>query len=201
MNELMAGKTPVGAPFALPDGRGRLRKLEEFRGRLVLLYFGYTQCPDVCPTDLVAIGSALKILGPQAEGIQPVFITLDPARDTPQVLREYAPAFHPSFVALRGTEAETLRIARSYKVFYEKVPDGKGGYAIDHAAVTFLLDREGNLLYEMFDQDWHLVLAAYNGGQGNLDRGVMYPETRHYVDRVLELRGIYRKAYPSELGQ
>jgi len=146
MNELMAGKTPVGAPFALHDARGRLRKLEDFRGRLVLLYFGYTQCPDVCPTDLVAIGSALKMLGPQAEGIQPVFITLDPARDTPQVLREYAPAFHPSFVALRGTEAETLRIARSYKLFYEKVPDGKGGYAIDHAAVTFLLDREGNYL-------------------------------------------------------
>jgi len=143
MNELMTGKAPVGAPFALPDARGRLRKLEEFRGRLVLLYFGYTHCPDVCPTDLVAIGSALKMLGPQAADIQPVFITLDPARDTPQVLREYAPAFHPNFVALRGTEAETQRIARSYKVFYEKVPDGRGSYAIDHAAFTFLLDRDG----------------------------------------------------------
>ena len=143
MNELMSGKTPVGAPFALRDPAGKVRKLDEFRGRLVLLYFGYTHCPDVCPTDLVAIASALNELGPQAADIQPVFITLDPARDTPAVLREYAPAFHPSFVALRGSEAETKRIATSYKVFYEKVPDGNGGYAIDHAALTFLLDRQG----------------------------------------------------------
>ena len=143
MNELMSGKTPVGAPFALPDASGKLRKLDEFRGRLVLLYFGYTRCPDVCPTDLVAIASALNALGAQAAQIQPLFITLDPVRDTPAVLVEYAAAFHPSFVALRGTEAETQRIARSYKVFYEKVPDRNGGYAIDHAAFTFLLDRDG----------------------------------------------------------
>jgi protein SCO1/2 len=144
MNELMSGKTPVGAPFALPDATGKLRRLDDFRGRLVLLYFGYTHCPDVCPTDLVAIASALKALGPRAAAhIQPIFITLDPARDTPQVLREYAAAFHPSFIALRGGQPETRRIARSYKLFYEKVPDGHGGYAIDHAAFTFLLDRAG----------------------------------------------------------
>ena len=143
MNELMSGKAPVGAPFALRDPAGKVRKLDEFRGRLVLLYFGYTHCPDVCPTDLVAIASALNELGPQAAEIQPVFITLDPARDTPAVLREYAAAFHPRFVALRGGDAETKRIATSYKVFYEKVPDGNGGYAIDHAALTFLLDRQG----------------------------------------------------------
>ena len=143
MNELMSGKTPVGAPFALRDPAGKLRKLDEFRGRLVLLYFGYTHCPDVCPTDLVAIASALNQLGSRAADIQPVFITLDPARDTPAMLREYASAFHPRFVALRGSDAETKRIATSYKVFYEKVPDGNGGYAIDHAALTFLLDRQG----------------------------------------------------------
>jgi protein SCO1/2 len=143
MNELMSGKTPVGAPFALRDATGKLRRLEEFQGRLVLLYFGYTHCPDVCPTDLVAIGSALNALGAQAAQIQPLFVTLDPVRDTPAVLGEYAAAFHPSFIALRGTESETRRIATSYKVFYEKVPDGKGSYAIDHAAFTFLLDRGG----------------------------------------------------------
>jgi len=143
MNELMSGRTPVGSAFALPDASGKLRSLVEFRGRLVLLYFGYTYCPDVCPTDLVAIGGALRLLGDKAAGVQPLFVTLDPARDTPQVLREYAAAFHPSFVALRGSEAETRQIARGYKVFYEKVDDGKGSYLIDHAAFTFLLDRNG----------------------------------------------------------
>jgi protein SCO1/2 len=143
MNELMSGKASVGAPFALPDARGRARSLDEFRGRLVLLYFGFAQCPDVCPTDLAAIGGALRLLGERAPEVQPLFVTLDPARDTPEVLAEYAGAFHPSLIALRGTEADTRRIATSYKVFYEKVPDGKGGYFIDHAAFTFLLDRSG----------------------------------------------------------
>jgi protein SCO1/2 len=143
MNELMSGKAAVGAPFALPDASGRARSLDEFRGRLVLLYFGFAQCPDVCPTDLAAIGGALRLLGERAPEVQPLFVTLDPARDTAEVLAEYAGAFHPSMIALRGTEADTRRIATSYKVFYEKVPDGKGGYFIDHAAFTFLLDRTG----------------------------------------------------------
>jgi len=143
MNELMSGRAPVGSAFALPDADGKRRSLAEFRGRLVLLYFGYAYCPDVCPTDLAAIGGALRLLGDKAAEVQPLFVTLDPARDTPQVLREYAAAFHPSFIALRGSDADTLSLARSYKVFYEKVPDGKGGYAIDHAAFTFLLDRNG----------------------------------------------------------
>lgn len=146
MNELMSGRAPVGGAFALPDAAGKLRSLAEFRGRLVLLYFGYAYCPDVCPTDLAAIGGALRLLGEKAADVQPLFVTLDPARDTPQVLREYAPAFHPSFIALRGSDADTLSVARSYKVFYEKVPDGKGGYDIDHAAFTFLLDRNGNYI-------------------------------------------------------
>ena len=143
MNELMSGKAAVGGPFALPDASGRLRSLEEFRGRVVLLYFGYTHCPDVCPTDLAAIAGALRLLGPQAAAVQPLFVTLDPARDTPALLAQYAAAFHPAFVALRGGEAETRRIARNYKVAYERVRDGNGGYAIDHAAFTFLLDRAG----------------------------------------------------------
>jgi protein SCO1/2 len=143
MNELMSGRANVGGAFTLPDAAGRLRSLDEFRGRLVLLYFGYAYCPDVCPTDLAAIGGALRLLGDRAAQVQPLFVTLDPARDAPQVLREYAAAFHPSFIALRGSEADTLRLARSYKVFYEKVDDGKGGYLIDHVALTFLLDRNG----------------------------------------------------------
>ena len=93
------------------------------------------------------IGEALRLLGPRAEEVQPLFVTLDPSRDTPAVLREYAAAFHPRLIALRGSEEETRRVAASYKVFYEKVPSGKGGgYSIDHMAFTFVLDRRGNYL-------------------------------------------------------
>lgn len=145
MNELMSGKAEVGGPFELADPWGRRRSLADFRGKLVLLYFGFASCPDVCPTDLAVIGDALRLLGAQAEAVQPVFVTLDPERDTPEVLREYVAAFHPRFIALRGSEAQTRQVATSYKVFYEKVPQGKG-YAIDHMAFTFVLDRHGRYL-------------------------------------------------------
>ena len=141
----MSGKHPVGGPFTLADPAGAARSLAEFRGKLVLLYFGYTQCPDVCPTDLARIGAMLRALGAEEEAVQPLFVTLDPQRDTPQLLREYATAFHPRFIALRGSEEDTRRIATSYKVFYEKVPRSEG-YFIDHTAFTFLIDREGRYL-------------------------------------------------------
>jgi cytochrome oxidase Cu insertion factor (SCO1/SenC/PrrC family) len=143
MGELMSGKTAVGGPFTLADPSGAPRSLADFRGKIMLLYFGYAGCPDVCPTDLARIGETLKLLGAEEKSVQALFITLDPERDTPAVLREYAAAFHPRLVALRGGESETRRIATSYKVFYEKVPQPGGGYFIDHAAFTFLLDREG----------------------------------------------------------
>lgn len=144
MNELMSGRHPVGGPFTLRDADGRRVALADFRGRVVLLYFGYARCPDVCPTDLAVIGEALRALGTRADAVQPVFVTLDPRRDRPGVMREYAAAFHPRFVALTGTEAEVRRVATAYKVFFEKVPlPGTNTYTIDHAAFTFLLDREG----------------------------------------------------------
>ena len=142
MNDLMSGKSPVGGPFTLADASGAPRSLAEFRGKLVLLYFGYVSCPDVCPTDLARIAAMLNSLGAEGEAVQPLFVTLDPVRDTPGVIKEYAAAFHPRLLALRGSEEETRRIATSYKVFYEKVPQG-GSYFIDHAAFTFLIDREG----------------------------------------------------------
>jgi cytochrome oxidase Cu insertion factor (SCO1/SenC/PrrC family) len=147
MNELMSGKSPVGGPFTLRDADGRPVRLADFRGRLVLLYFGYAGCADVCPTDLVEIAKLLALLGPQAPQVQPIFVTLDPARDTAAVIRAYASAFHPGIVALRGTEAQTRQVALAYKVFYERValPAGKG-YTIDHTAFTYLLDREGRYL-------------------------------------------------------
>jgi protein SCO1/2 len=144
MNELMTGKNPVGGPFTLTDQYGKTRTLGDFRGSVVLLYFGYTSCPDVCPTDLAAIGAMLRSLGPRGEAVQPLFVTLDPERDTPGVLREYVAAFHPRFVALRGSDEATRKVALSYKVFYEKVrPPQAGMYFIDHAAFTFLIDRTG----------------------------------------------------------
>jgi protein SCO1/2 len=144
MNELMSGKTPVGGPFTLTDTQGHPRSLADFRGTLVLLYFGYTSCPDVCPTDLAEIARLLEILGKKGAAIQPIFITLDPERDTDRVLREYAATFHPRLLALRGSQSETRAVARAFKIGYRRVPQpGSPGYVIDHSAFTFLLDRQG----------------------------------------------------------
>jgi protein SCO1/2 len=147
MNELMSGTAAVGGPFTLADPDGRRRSLAEFRGQFVLLYFGYTSCADACPADLAQMAHAVTALGAQGAAIQPIFITLDPGRDTAAVLRNYAQAFHPRLLALRGTEAETRRIARLYKVAYRRVPQaGPGGYLLDHSAFTYVLDGEGKYL-------------------------------------------------------
>jgi cytochrome oxidase Cu insertion factor (SCO1/SenC/PrrC family) len=147
MNELMSGKAAVGTPFTLTNAHGKRVSLADFRGKLVLLYFGYTFCPDVCPTDLLVIAQTLKTLGKSADQVQPVFVTLDPARDTRELLRGYVAAFHPRIVALTGSEDEIRRVATAYKVFYEKVtPPNSATYFIDHAAFTFLLDRSGKYL-------------------------------------------------------
>jgi cytochrome oxidase Cu insertion factor (SCO1/SenC/PrrC family) len=147
MGELMSGKAPVGAPFSLSDQNGARTSLSDFRGKLVLLYFGFAYCPDVCPTDLMAMGNLIRSLGPDGDELQPVFITLDPARDTREVLRPYVASFHPRFVALSGTEEEIRRVATSYKVFFEKVQArGASTYVIDHTAYIFLLDREGRFV-------------------------------------------------------
>ena len=144
MNELMSGKGPVGGPFTLTDQNGARKSLSDFRGKLVLLYFGFTYCPDVCPTDLMAMGNLIRSLGPDGDKVQPIFVTLDPERDKLEVLRAYVASFHPRFVALSGTEDEVRRVATSYKVFFEKVrPPGVSTYLIDHSAFVFLLDREG----------------------------------------------------------
>jgi cytochrome oxidase Cu insertion factor (SCO1/SenC/PrrC family) len=147
MSELMSGKGPVGGPFTLTDQDGARKGLSDFRGKLVLLYFGFTYCPDVCPTDLMAVGNLVRSLGPAEDQVQPVFVTLDPARDKPEVLRAYVASFHPRFVALSGTESEIRRVATSYKVYFEKVkPPGVNTYLIDHTAYVFLLDREGKFV-------------------------------------------------------
>ena len=142
MAELMSGRA-VGAPFRLRDAAGRLRGPADYHGKVLLVYFGFTFCPDVCPTDLAQIGKALRSLGPRANEVQPLFVTLDPARDTPRLLRRYVRSFHPSIVALTGSEEEVRRVARDFKVYSARIPDDRGGYTIAHAAFTFVLGRDG----------------------------------------------------------
>lgn len=144
MNELMTGSTPIGGPFLLPDQHGQRVGPAQWHGKVVLLYFGYTFCPDACPTDLKSIADAIEILGPDGPRIQPVFITLDPQRDKPAQIGRYAESFNPRFAALSGTEDEIRRVALSYKVFYEKVSvSGSDQYVIDHTSFTYALDVEG----------------------------------------------------------
>jgi protein SCO1/2 len=116
MDDLMYGRGPVGGPFTLTDQTGKQRSDTEFRGKQMIVYFGYTYCPDVCPTDLMAITQALDALGPAAEGVQPVFITIDPERDT-KVLADYVSAFHHSLVGLTGSPDEIRKVANAYKAF------------------------------------------------------------------------------------
>jgi cytochrome oxidase Cu insertion factor (SCO1/SenC/PrrC family) len=146
MDDLMYGRGTVGGPFALTDQDGRRRTDSEFRGKLMIIYFGYTFCPDVCPADLMAITQALDALGPAAEGIQPLFITVDPERDN-KLLKEYVAAFHPTLIGLTGSPEEIRKVANSYKVFYAKVPDERNGeYSIDHSGVIYLIGRHGEYI-------------------------------------------------------
>jgi protein SCO1/2 len=146
MDDLMYGRGTVGGPFTLTDQTGRKRSDGEFRGKLMIVYFGYTFCPDVCPADLMAISQALDQLGPAADGVQPIFITIDPERDT-KVLAEYVSAFHKSFIALTGSPDEVRKVANAYKAFYAKVPAPRDGeYSIDHTGVIYLMGRDGEYL-------------------------------------------------------
>jgi protein SCO1/2 len=146
MDDLMYGRGQVGGPFTLTDQTGKQRSDTDFRGKLMIVYFGYTYCPDVCPTDLMAISQALDALGPAAEGVQPVFITIDPERDT-KLLTDYVAAFHSSLVGLTGSPDEIRKVANSYKAFYVKVQDERSrDYSIDHAGVIYLIGRNGEYL-------------------------------------------------------
>jgi protein SCO1 len=130
--------------FSLPDATGATRTLAEFKGKLVMVFFGFTQCPDVCPTTLSRAVEVRKLLGPDADKVQVVLVTVDPERDTPDVLRDYVKAFDPSFVALRGDEATTAATAKEFKVFFQKVPTSSS-YTMDHTAVTYVFDPKGRL--------------------------------------------------------
>jgi protein SCO1 len=132
--------------FKLPDHTGTPRSLADYRGRVVVMFFGYTQCPDVCPTTMSDMAEVKRKLGPDGDKVQVIFVTLDPDRDTPQVLSQYVPGFDPSFVGLVGSREETAAIAKEFKVFYQKVP-GKTAtsYTLDHTAGSYVFDRDGRI--------------------------------------------------------
>jgi protein SCO1/2 len=132
--------------FALTDHTGKPRTLADYKGKVVVVFFGYTQCPDVCPTTMAEMASVMQKLGPQADQVQVLFITLDPERDTPQLLASYVPAFDKRFVGLYGTPEQTAKTAKEFKVFYSKVPGKEpGSYTIDHTAGSYVFDKEGRL--------------------------------------------------------
>ena len=135
-----------GGPFALTDHRGQAMSDRDFRGGLVLIVFGYTYCPDVCPTTLQRVANALDLLGEEAEGVQPLFVTIDPERDTPEVLAGYVAAFHPRLVGLTGTREQIERMARNYRVYHARVDMEEGDYLMDHSAFIYLTGPDGRPL-------------------------------------------------------
>lgn len=133
-----------GRDFRLLDAQGRERSLADFRGKVVLLYFGFTQCPDVCPTALSRAAEVKKLLGAEGERLQVIFVTIDPERDTPQVIQPYVVAFDSSFLSLYGDAQRTRETAAEFKVFYQKVPTG-GSYTMDHSTLSYVFDPQGRL--------------------------------------------------------
>lgn len=134
-----------GKSLALTDHTGKPRTLEDFKGKVVVLFFGFTQCPDVCPTTLAEMAKVIKELGPDGAKVQVLFVSVDPERDTRDLLRQYVTAFHPSFLGLVGDAEATTRTAKEFKVYVQKQPTKGGGYSVDHSAGTFILDQQGRL--------------------------------------------------------
>jgi protein SCO1/2 len=144
MDVLMWNREPVGGPFALIDHNGRHRSDADFRGKLMLIYFGFTFCSDVCPTDLLAIAGAMEKLGQMGEAVQPLFITVNPELDTPTQLKNYVALFHPRLIGLTGDVNQIRKVTRAYKVYYAKSqPSRPLDAGIDHTGYVYLMDREG----------------------------------------------------------
>ncbi len=135
----------IGGPFTLTNGAGKPVSDTSFRGKLMLVYFGYTFCPDVCPTTLNDVAQAMDKLGKRADGVQPVFITVDPARDTPDVVRQYAAAFSPRLEGLTGTPEQIAAVAHEYRVYYapHKTGPNPGDYTMDHSSILYVMNAKG----------------------------------------------------------
>ncbi len=133
-----------GADFKLTDHNGQSRSLRDFRGKVVVLFFGYLHCPDVCPTTMADLAQVMGKLGPDSEKVQVLFVTVDPERDTPELIAKYAPAFHPSFLGLYGGKQATADATRAFNVVYQKQATSTG-YNVDHSSGTFLVDAAGRV--------------------------------------------------------
>jgi protein SCO1/2 len=142
------GVASIGGPFELTNQDGQKVSDKDYAGKLLLVYFGYTNCPDICPTALQTVAIAMDDLGAAGDKVQPILITIDPERDTPAVLKEYVQAFHKRLVGLTGTPEEIAKVAKEYRVYYQKVPlkNSSLGYSMDHSGFTYLMDGKGRYL-------------------------------------------------------
>ena len=143
----ITGSTAFGKNFSLLDPDGKVRTLADFKGKVVVMFFGYTQCPDICPTTLTEMQQVMTILGPQSDKVQVLFVTVDPERDTAAILKQYVPAFDPRFLGLRPTDDAALeKIGKDFKIYYKKVPgNSPGSYTMDHTAGSYAFDPDGRL--------------------------------------------------------
>ncbi len=143
----ITGSTAFGKDFSLLDPAGNVKTLADFKGKVVVMFFGYTQCPDVCPTTLTEMQQVMTLLGPKADQVQVLFVTVDPARDTAEILKEYVPAFDSRFLGLRpANEAALEKVTKDFKIYYKKVPGTTpGSYTMDHTAGSYAFDPEGRL--------------------------------------------------------
>ncbi|HEY8085935.1 MAG TPA: SCO family protein [Methylophilaceae bacterium] len=136
----------IGSDFALTDHNGKLRHLSDFKGKVTMLFFGYTHCPDACPTTMSELAQVVKLLGDKGKDVQVLFITVDPERDSLDILKSYVPAFNPSFIGLRGDDATTHKVAQDFKIYYAKqASNSKAGYTIDHSTGVYVYDKQGQL--------------------------------------------------------
>jgi len=143
----ITGSTAFGKDFSLVDPDGKVRTLADFKGKVVVMFFGYTQCPDVCPTTLTEMQQVMTILGPKSDKVQVLFVTVDPQRDTAAILKQYVPAFDSRFLGLRPEDDVALeKVAKEFKIYYKKVPGiSSGSYTIDHSAGSYAFDPDGRL--------------------------------------------------------
>jgi cytochrome oxidase Cu insertion factor (SCO1/SenC/PrrC family) len=141
-----AGRPQIGGPFALEDGTGKTVTDADFRGKFMLVYFGYTHCPDACPTALNDMALALDKLGPGRPQVAPIFITVDPERDSGSTVADYAGAFGPDFVGLTGTGSQIAQAEKAYRVYAAKHPTKDGDYDMDHSSIIYLMDRSGRFV-------------------------------------------------------
>jgi protein SCO1/2 len=143
----ITGSTSFGKDFSLLDPDGKVRTLADFKGKVVVMFFGYTQCPDICPTTLTEMQQVMALLGPQSDKVQVLFVTVDPERDTAAILKQYVPSFDARFLGLRPADDAALeKVTKDFKIYYKKVPGtSPGSYTIDHTAGSYAFDPEGRL--------------------------------------------------------